>query len=87
VVLSVKGKTGEREVIARDFAVNEYFDRIRAMREAETNRKLKGPGAPRRPSQARAWLMYGRPSGRSTGASNFQSRTRREYRGWRASRR
>jgi integrase len=41
VVLSVKGKTGEREVIARDFAVNEYFDRIRAMREAETNQKLK----------------------------------------------
>ena len=41
VVLSVKGKTGEREVIARNFAVKNYFDRIRAMREAETNRKVK----------------------------------------------
>ena len=40
VVLSVKGKTGEREVIARNFAVKDYFDRIRAMREAEINRKV-----------------------------------------------
>jgi integrase len=42
VVLSVKGKTGEREVIARNFAVKDYFDRIRAMREAEISRKVKG---------------------------------------------
>jgi integrase len=40
-VLSVRGKTGEREVIARNFAVKDYFERIRAMREAETDRKLK----------------------------------------------
>ena len=40
VVLSVKGKTGEREVIARNFAVKDYFDRIRAMREAEIHRQV-----------------------------------------------
>jgi integrase len=40
-VLSVRGKTGEREVIARNFAVKDYFERIRAMREAEADRKLK----------------------------------------------
>lgn len=41
VVLSPKGKTGEREVIARNFAVKDYFDRIRAMRETETHRKVE----------------------------------------------
>ena len=41
VVLSVKGKTGEREVVARNFAVRDYFERIRAMREAEVGRKVK----------------------------------------------
>ena len=41
VILSVKGKTGEREVIARNFAVKDYFERIRAMRETEINRKVK----------------------------------------------
>ena len=40
VVLSVKGKTGEREVIARNFEVWSYFERIRAMREAELKRKV-----------------------------------------------
>ena len=41
VVLSVKGKTGEREVVARNFAVRDYFDRIRGMREADIKRKAK----------------------------------------------
>ena len=41
VVLSIKGKTGEREVIARNFAVKDYFDRIRTMREGEIGRKVK----------------------------------------------
>ncbi len=41
MVLSVKGKTGEREVVARNFAVRDYFERIRAMREAEVGRKVK----------------------------------------------
>jgi len=41
VVLSVKGKTGEREVIARNFAVKDYFDRIRDFRESEKGRKVK----------------------------------------------
>jgi integrase len=40
VVTSVKGKTGEREVIARNFAVKDYFDRIRLMREVEIGRKV-----------------------------------------------
>lgn len=40
VVLSVKGKTGEREVIARNFEVWSYFERIRAMRKAELKRKV-----------------------------------------------
>jgi integrase len=40
VVSSVKGKTGEREVIARNFEVKDYFDRIRVMREAEILRKV-----------------------------------------------
>jgi integrase len=40
IVLSVKGKTGVREVVARDFAVGRYFDRIRAMREVELKRKV-----------------------------------------------
>jgi integrase len=40
VVLSVKGKTGEREVIARNFEVWSYFERIREMREAELKRKV-----------------------------------------------
>jgi integrase len=39
VVLNVKGKTDEREVIARNFDVKTYFDRIRELREAETGRK------------------------------------------------
>jgi integrase len=41
VVLSVKGKTGEREVVARTFAVKGYLDRIQVMREAELNGKVK----------------------------------------------
>ena len=40
-MLSVKGKTGEREVVARNFAVQGYFERIRAKREAEIGRKVK----------------------------------------------
>ena len=40
VVLSVKGKTGEREVMTRNFAVKDYFDRIRSMREGEIGRKV-----------------------------------------------
>jgi integrase len=39
VVLTVKGKTGERQVIARTFEVWSYFDRIREMREVEIKRK------------------------------------------------
>jgi integrase len=39
VVLNVNGKTGEREVVARNFDVNTYFARIRDLREAETGRK------------------------------------------------
>jgi integrase len=41
VVLTVKGKTGEREVIARNFAVKDYLDRIRVLREGEIGRKVK----------------------------------------------
>jgi integrase len=41
VVLSVKGKTGEREVIARDFEVWGYFERVRTMREIELKGKVK----------------------------------------------
>jgi integrase len=41
VILAVKGKTGEREVIARNFAVKDYFDRIRAIREPEIGRKVR----------------------------------------------
>jgi integrase len=37
VVLNVKGKTGEREVVARNFDVNSYFDRIRQLRKGETS--------------------------------------------------
>lgn len=40
VVLMVKGKTGEREVIARNFAVWDHFERVRAMRESELKRKI-----------------------------------------------
>jgi integrase len=40
VVLSVKGKTDERQVIARNFDVWGYFERIRTMREAELKRKV-----------------------------------------------
>jgi integrase len=40
VVLTVKGKTGEREVIARTFDVWNYFERVRTMREAELKRKV-----------------------------------------------
>jgi integrase len=40
VVLTVKGKTGKREVIARNFEVWDYFERIRTMREAELKRKV-----------------------------------------------
>ena len=41
VVLTVKGKTGEREVIARDFAVKGYFDHIRVSRQEEIGRAVK----------------------------------------------
>jgi integrase len=41
VILTVKGKTGERAVIARNFAVKDYFDRISTMRATEINRKVK----------------------------------------------
>jgi integrase len=39
VVLNVKGKTGEREVVARNFDVKTYFDRIRELRESELGRR------------------------------------------------
>ena len=41
VVVNVKGKTGEREVIARNFAVKDYFDRIQSSRENEVGRTVK----------------------------------------------
>ena len=41
MVVNVKGKTGEREVIARNFAVKDYFDRIQSSRENEVGRTVK----------------------------------------------
>ena len=39
--MTVKGKTGEREVIARDYVVKDYFDRIHSTREDEVDRTVK----------------------------------------------